>query len=81
MAPALSDVARDRQRSSVVLPAPERPMMATNWPGWTVAETASSARVAPKIRVARSRVMTGDTGVVMTDVTVMGACCPPVTAP
>jgi hypothetical protein len=47
MAPVVTVVARDRQRSSVVFPAPDRPITATNWPGGMVAETAWSARVPP----------------------------------
>ena len=35
----------------VDLPAPERPITPTNWPGWMSSVTFSTARVSPKVRV------------------------------
>ena len=48
IAPSVGTMARDRHRSSVVFPAPERPMTATNSPGRMQVETDSSATWAPK---------------------------------
>jgi hypothetical protein len=81
MAPEPTVIARARQRSSVVLPAPERPMIATNCPGWMVAETWSRARLVRKFLATRSMLMTGEMIDLMPFATLAGLHCASVTAP
>jgi hypothetical protein len=68
-----------RDLAGEAVPAPERPMIATNWPGWMVAETWSSARLPRKLLATRSMLMTGDTIDVMSRATVAGLHCPSMT--
>src|SRR5262249_32278285 len=59
MRPWSSLVAPDTQRSRVVLPAPERPITATSWPGAIVRDTRSRATVPPKALLASCNVRSG----------------------
>jgi hypothetical protein len=52
--PVVASVSRLIMRSSVDLPAPERPMMPTIWPVGTSNETSSTATSEPNLRVNRS---------------------------
>src|SRR5262249_36051212 len=62
MAPRVTRAARERQRRSVVLPAPDLPMTATNWPGSIVTDRPSRAGAAfpGKILATLSSVTAGD---------------------
>src|SRR5215470_17246237 len=55
MLPASTSVKPAIIRSSVVLPHPEGPRRVNNLPSSIVAETLSTARTAPKLRLTRSR--------------------------
>jgi len=70
--PLVTVVARERQRSSVVFPAPDFPMTATNSPGAIRAETSARAgAVLPgKLRPTASRVTAGDRSLAISVVTV-----------
>src|SRR5262245_13637361 len=59
MLPSLTGIEQARQRSKVVLPAPNLPMMATNSPGRMVAVTCSRACLASKRLLTRSSTMNG----------------------
>src|SRR5919106_498811 len=60
MAPVVTGVEWARQRSSVVLPAPDLPMTATNSPGRIVVVTFSRARLRAKHFVTWCNVIIGD---------------------
>src|SRR5262249_62074040 len=60
ISPWVRERARVRQRRKVVLPAPERPITATNSPGSTVREMRSRARRPPKSLLARSSLTIGE---------------------
>src|SRR5215470_6363273 len=81
MAPRVTTVARERQRRSVVLPAPDLPMTATNWPGSIVADRSSRAGAAfpGKILATLSSVTTGDRSATMSGPTVATPRCDIVT--
>src|SRR5918998_5848437 len=60
MTPVVTGVERARQRSSVVLPAPDLPMTATNSPGRIAVVTFSRARLRAKHFVTWCNVIVGD---------------------
>src|SRR2546430_9099808 len=63
MLPSLTGIEQARQRSKVVLPAPDLPMMATNSPGRMVAVTCSRACLASKRLLTRSSIMQGESSI------------------
>src|SRR5215510_11802236 len=77
MAPPLTSAARERQRSRVVLPAPDLPMTATNCPGSIVADrsTRAGAVLPGKRLVTASSVRAGDRSATMSPPTLARPRC------
>src|SRR5499426_3801857 len=77
MAPRVTRAARERQRRSVVLPAPDLPMTATNCPGSIVTDRSSRAGAAfpGKILATLSSITAGDRSATMSGPTVARPHC------